>query len=94
MTDYRGTGRTTEQMKSAPVGAVFIWCNSNLAYPKGLAEKLGRQDLQIESPSWLSFRNIAGREFVGVVVDHASHLDAEALYALDQLRTRIRENAS
>ena len=43
----RGTGRTTEQMEAAPKGAVFVWVNSYLSYPKHLAVSLGRQDLLI-----------------------------------------------
>ena len=31
--EYRGTGRTTQQMLAALHGAVFVWCNSNITYP-------------------------------------------------------------
>ena len=41
----RQTGRTTQQMLDAPVGAVFVWCNSALTYPKILAHGLQRDDL-------------------------------------------------
>lgn len=43
----RGSGRTTEQLRSAPKGAVFVWCNGGLAYPRKLARHMGRDDLTI-----------------------------------------------
>ena len=49
MRDLRGTGFTSRQMENAPDGAVFVWCNGHLDYPKRLAEHLGRKDLRIES---------------------------------------------
>ena len=33
----RDTGRTTNLLKSAPHGAVFVWCNGDLRYPTRLA---------------------------------------------------------
>ena len=44
----RGSGRTTEQMKDAPVGATFIWCNDRTSYAERLAKHLGRPDLRIK----------------------------------------------
>jgi hypothetical protein len=88
MSDYRGTGRTTQQMTDAPLGAVFVWCNSALHYPEALARQLGRDDLVIRRLSWLERRNVMGRTFPGVIVDHAAHCDAEAYEALNYLRTR------
>jgi hypothetical protein len=73
MTDDRGTGRTTAQMKAAPEGAVFIWCNSHLHYPRALAQDLGRRDLLIRSPEWLEGDGLRSfRE--EIVLDHAVSL--------------------
>jgi hypothetical protein len=77
-------------MQAAPQGAVFIWCNSHIEYPKALARKIGRQDLRVERLSWLAYRNVAGLRVTGVVVDHAAKMDSEGLAALEYLRTRIR----
>lgn len=55
-------GRTTQQMMGAPppVGAVYVWCNSELHYPKMLAHGLQRDDLVVRPMSWLEPRNVAG----------------------------------
>lgn len=66
----RRDGTTTLQMKTAPVGAVFVWPNSHLEYPKGLARSLGRDDLRIESPSFFDGRWHGLRK--PVILDHAT----------------------
>jgi len=70
MTD-RQTGCTTRQMLEAPIGAVYVWCNNTLTYPKVLAHGLQRDDLVVKPLSWLEPQNVCGRDFVGVVIDHA-----------------------
>lgn len=79
MTKYndsqRGTGRTTAQMRAAPQGALFIWCNEHTDYPKRLARQLGRTDLVIEPASVLdsgNYRRLLGRKFSDIVLDHAA----------------------
>lgn len=67
----RGTGQTTAQMKAAPRGALYVWCNHHLAYPHLLAQKIGRGDLQIVTPEWIFQRNWRGCDFSGKIVDHA-----------------------
>lgn len=70
MNTGRQMGRTTRQMQHAPIEAVFVWENSNLYYPKKLAQALGRHDLQIKprsfirSQAWMGLRR-------AVVIDHA-----------------------
>ena len=68
----RGTGRTTEQMRTAPANAVFIWCNGVIDYPRRLARFLGRPDLMVVSPAaatdWRSYPHFYKRP---VVLDHA-----------------------
>lgn len=70
--EQRGTGRTTEQMKRAPQGAIFFWCNSHIEYPRSLALSLGRTDLTIEPASALDspekFRGQQGKRYL---LDHA-----------------------
>ena len=46
----RQSGRSSEQMKAAPAGAVYVWVNSMLGYPKALARAVGREDLRIVGP--------------------------------------------
>lgn len=72
----RQTGRTTKQMERAANGAVFVWINDSLDYPKALARKIGRADLEIIPASrltrdFVSQRCIIGRlEPVSIVIDH------------------------
>ena len=44
---YRRTGRTTQQLKSAPEKATFVWCNDEVRYPKEILRKIGRADIKI-----------------------------------------------
>ena len=63
------SGETSEQMKAAPFGAVYVWVNSNLGYPKALARAVGREDLRIVGPHMVE--TLAHRK---MVVDHAAVL--------------------
>ena len=63
------SGKTSEQMKAAPKGAVYVWVNSMLGYPKALARAVGREDLRIVGPHMVEV--LRGRE---MVVDHAAVL--------------------
>lgn len=84
----RGTGRTTQQMHAAPLGAVFVWCNGHVSYPQALAKKLGRTDLVVRPLSWLEPLNVMGRDLQGVTLDHAAQPNGAALEALRYLRAR------
>lgn len=66
----RGSGNTSRQMDSAPRGAVFVWCTPDLAHPRELALDLGRGDLLIKPPSWVTRRSWLGSN-LPIVVDHA-----------------------
>lgn len=78
----RGTGRTTSQLKHAPMDAFFVWCSHYTDYPKMLAEKIGRQDLKIVSPDWLELDHWVGLKISGIVVDHAAKLN---IYQMESL---------
>lgn len=68
----RGTGRTTDQMKRAPHGATYIWCNEVTLYPNELARHLGRGDLRVVVKSFAT--GCEGRKLRGLsnlVFDHA-----------------------
>lgn len=69
---HRGTGRTTAQMEASPVNSVYVWVNHGLAYPRRLAERIGRTDLEIVGPDWLEDR-WRGRRLSGLVIDHAAY---------------------
>lgn len=89
---YRGTGRTTRQMQQAPIGAVYIWCNNLLDYPKRLADKLGRSDLKIVGTEWLENRRWRGVEISGLDIDHAARLTASQMAELDGALPYIRRS--
>ena len=70
----RRNGFTTAQMKRAPQGALYIWpVHGSISYAKDLAQQLGREDLEIVSPSVLDQRGerLRGRRLTGIVLDHA-----------------------
>ena len=83
----RQSGRTTELMKEAPPGSVYVWVNHHLDYPLALAQALGRGDLQIVSPSWLDYR-WRGLQISGLVLDHAVDLTEQQWDAVDHIRMR------
>lgn len=85
----RQTGITTKQMKEAPHGSLYIWCTSDLTYPKRLARDIGRTDLEIVRPSWLSGYQWMGKRFPGIVLDHAAHLQAHQWETYDYLAARL-----
>jgi len=84
-----GEGTTTKQMKAAPKGAVFVWCNGRTDYAVVLARKIGREDLEIKSPTWLE-RSWRGLELTGVVVDHAARLTDRQWDGFQGALTRVR----
>lgn len=86
----RGTGRTTAQMKGALRGAVFVWVNHKLSYPRDLARKIGRDDLEIVSPDWLDRLGFAGRDLTDIVVDHAAELRGRQYDLWREALTRVR----
>jgi hypothetical protein len=85
----RQSGRTARAMADCPKGAVYVWYNHHLDYPKQLAKFLGREDLKIVSPSWLSAENVTGKTFTGVRCDHAFDPEQRHWYALHLVKERI-----
>jgi hypothetical protein len=70
--EERGAGHTTHQMREAPQGAYFVWCNEKTSYARHLAEELGRTDLQIVSDKWLTSNEaMYSPHRAPIVVDHA-----------------------
>ena len=87
---FRGTGRTTSQIRSAPVGAIYIWPNSHLAYPRKIAEQVGRDDLRFVSPGWLTAGRWQGLNLTGLVKDHAVHFNEDEWQAYHNALTMVR----
>jgi hypothetical protein len=89
----RGTGQTSSQMNECPKGAVYIWCNNHLEYPRALALHLGRIDLDIRGPASLApaQRYFAGKRLSGVVLDHASRLTSRQIEGLVWVRALVDE---
>lgn len=87
----RGEGTTTGQMQNSPKGAVFVWVNHHLDYPRQLARKLKRDDLKIVSPEWLSDpMRWAGLELSALVLDHAAHLSPRQWDGWNHALSRVR----
>ena len=75
----RQRGETSEQIRPAPKGAVYVWVNSILGYPKALARSLGREDLRIVRPHMVEV--LAHRK---MVVDHAAVLTNRQLECIKE----------
>jgi hypothetical protein len=86
----RGDGQTTRQMQASPQDAVFVWCNDILDYPRRLARKVGRTDLQIVGPNWLDDEKWRGLELTGLIIDHATIMGEKRRVARDEARWRVR----
>lgn len=85
----RQTGQTTRQMQEAPTGAVFVWCNGGLSYPRALAQTLGRTDLKIVPAAWLEDDHWRGVKSA-VVLDHATVLNLSQIGTFSKHRARVR----
>ena len=90
MTTRRGTGRTSNQIRCAPHGAVFICMPSMVPYVHRLAELLKRRDLVIHTPEWLTMERWLGLELTGLVVDHAVTMTADGWESYQNAKTRVR----
>jgi hypothetical protein len=90
----RGSGKTTRAMVAAPKGAVFVWVNHHLDYPKHLAKFLGRDDLKIVSPEWIEDRHWAGLELTGLVKDPDTRFTNVQWDRWRYAKTRIRADTS
>lgn len=64
-------GKTKALMLRAPRGCIYIWCSSDIRYPRQLAESIGRQDLKLVSPSWLLSEETRKTK-QPVMLDHAT----------------------
>ena len=77
------TGITTRQIFYAPQEAIFVWVNDNLKYPKEIAEKYDRNDLEIVSVSWLfedKWKLTKRRKVPSIIFDHSISLDIKRKY--------------
>lgn len=84
-----GSGQTSRQMKTAPMGAVFVWCGYDLSYPKSLAHALGRTDLVVVKPTWFSMEEW-GDNVRHVVIDHATELTTAQKRGYQAFRIHMR----
>jgi hypothetical protein len=68
---WRGTGRTTRQIKEAPERAIYVWpVRNSMGYARDLAHRLGRDDLHFVSLE--TYLRVALGFSVPVVIDHAT----------------------
>lgn len=69
--EVRQVGHSTHQMQTAPQGALYIWCNGDLAYPISLARSIGRGDLRFVWSGWLDEAHSMHDLQQKIVIDHA-----------------------
>lgn len=92
-TEQRQTGRTTQLLKYTPKGGIFVWCNNYIEYPKELARRLERLDIQVKPASWLGIKRVQGLN-IPVVIDHTLWQNMttdhnEALHYLEDSRLLV-----
>ena len=85
----RQIGATTSQMRTAAQGALFVWCNHDLSYPRRLARDLRRDDLKIVSPQSLEGDMLRGMEPPEIILDHALRLTEGQWEGLARLRLYV-----
>lgn len=85
----RNTGRTTEQLKTAPLNAVYVWCNSKLEYPRRLAKTLHRDDIELVGPSYILSTAWRGRGDLRIGLDHALRLDDSEMECVNEMRAHV-----
>jgi hypothetical protein len=84
----RGVGSTSEQIKAAPVGAIFV--HPSPEYVRQLASKYERGDLEIIGPMGLeSPERYLGTHITGLIVDHAIKLTTKQQRGLDRLKPYV-----
>jgi hypothetical protein len=70
---FRGTGRTTTQLKNLPARATFFWYTNDTYYPKALAKKLNREDIKVYPRSSLANpHKFYGLAYFKFALDHAT----------------------
>ena len=72
------SGITTNQIIIAPKNSIYLWPNTNLEYPKMIAEKYNRKDI-IFMPIYMFFRYHYHGNIRYVVADHACSLNFEQI---------------
>lgn len=93
---YRRTGRTTGQLKAMPENGIFISVHhSAMDHDKALARHIGRPDIQIVAPSWLTSMCWQGMEYSAMEIDHAypqlNKFNERFYDLLLHARTRVRK---
>ena len=82
-------GTTTQQMREAPYKSVYVWADTNIRHGIILAKELGREDLYIVRPSWLTGTGFMGMVITSIVVDHGARLTMEQYDGLAEILLRI-----
>lgn len=90
----RGTGRTTRQLNALKKNGVYLWCNSQVDYPRRLAAKMCRSDITVLPRSALGcadkYHGVQWSEFD---VDHAfweTPASSKELGGLITMRSLVR----
>lgn len=69
----RGSGTTTQQLKAALPGSLFIYCTRDTSYPKGILKRLERTDVTVRGIDALErVDTMTAQRYTDIVVDHAA----------------------
>lgn len=87
LTGARQTGRTTEQIRMAAKGSVFVVPWTLMGHVCSIATEIGRGDLTFVTPDWIMGDRWKGSALTGLVLDH-SLTEAPTNYMLELLRSK------
>lgn len=72
------TGRTTRQIKNAPLGALFlVYPATNVQKVKELRASLGRLDIEVEDATWI-MKGFGTKKWSAIILDHQIQFDVDA----------------
>lgn len=94
----RGSGMTSDQIRRAPAGALYLWpTRASLSYINALKCHLGRPELEVSTLQILDEggRRILGRSRspIAIILDHACEPTVRQNSVLFELRLLIRARA-
>ena len=87
----RNSGTTTAQLKSAPLGSLFICMNyRHKIYVEKLCQYLNREDIAVMTRTVLTsdkVRRLRGTQFSSIIADHSVELEPHEIEGWDYLNT-------
>lgn len=85
-------GITSNQIKSAPVGAIYICPGIDMRYQESLGKYLGREDISFKPLSWFRQENVIGKKWPTIIFDHYIRISPEHRELIDMIQSSSRSD--